>query len=231
RALPAQVVRLTVRDSVTKEVLTDAIVTLLDQGGAIAATGRTRSGGTLVLKPPAPGRYAFSVRKLGFAPATSELFDVTAGDTTRQDLTMRRIPQFLSEVAIRSERESIRNGRFFGLKIGTLSAAIISPTEVDQAVTGARDFTDLVARNSPLGVGVNFERRCVVSPPGTNACLPVIVDGLLTGYAADVVPPEVVDYILILRGNEIGVMYGTIGQNGAVVVFTKRGPKRGPREH
>ncbi|MEP7346537.1 MAG: hypothetical protein ABI877_14800 [Gemmatimonadaceae bacterium] len=51
------------------------------------------------------------------------------------------------------------------------------------------------------------------------------MDGQLTGTAADVLPAEIVDSILILRGNEIGVMHGSIGENGAVVVFTKRGPK------
>ena len=116
------------------------------------------------------------------------------------------------------------------MKIGTLGATIITPTQVDRAVLGAKDFTDLVSRNPSAGNTVDYERRCVFSIRPPQGCLPVIVDGLLIGSAADVIPPEVVDYMLILRGNEIGVMYGTIGENGAVIVFTKRGPKRGPRE-
>ncbi|MEP7347723.1 MAG: hypothetical protein ABI877_20805, partial [Gemmatimonadaceae bacterium] len=75
RTLAAQVVRLTVRDSLTKEVLNDAIVTMVDRGGTIAASGRTRSGGLLLLKAKAAS-YSLFVRKLGFAPAVSDWFEV-----------------------------------------------------------------------------------------------------------------------------------------------------------
>lgn len=230
--LPAQVARLTVVDSLTKDGVPDAIVTIVDRAGNIAGSGRTRGGGTFQLKLPAAGTYSYFVRRLGFSPAVSDAFEVAAADTARVTLPMRRIPQFLTEVAIRSERETIRNESFFGMKIGTMSATVISPTQVDRGILGANDFTDIIGRNPGAAYQVDRERRCVLGmrgyPPG---CLPVIVDGVLTGNSADVVPPEIVDYIIIVRGNELGVMYGSIGLDGAVLVFTKRGLRRGPQAH
>ena len=61
RSLAAQVVHLTVHDSLTTEGLSDAIVAMLDHAGNITASGRTRSGGTLVLKASA-GSYTVFVR-------------------------------------------------------------------------------------------------------------------------------------------------------------------------
>ncbi|MFN8571704.1 MAG: carboxypeptidase-like regulatory domain-containing protein [Gemmatimonadaceae bacterium] len=226
----SQVVRVTVVDSATAEGIVDAAVAMLDGRGQIVSSGLTRSGGVLQLKPHGTGSYTVFVRRLGFRPTTSEPIGVTGTDTTVAVVWLPRIPQFLPEMAIRAERDAIRNEKFFGMKIGTLGATVISPTQVDRAVTGAKDFTDLVSRNPSAGFGVDYERKCVVStrgePPG---CMPVIVDGLLIGNTAEVLPPEIVDYIIILRGNEVGVMYGTIGSQGVVLVFTKRGVKRGPQ--
>ena len=45
----------------------------------------------------------------------------------------------------------------------------------------------------------------------------------------DVLPPEIIDYMLVVRGNELGTMYGSVGELRAVIIFTKRGLKRGPQ--
>jgi hypothetical protein len=37
----------------------------------------------------------------------------------------------------------------------------------------------------------------------------------------DVVVPEMVDYVIVLRGAEVGVRYGSIGHNGIVLIATK----------
>lgn len=230
RAIDAQVVRLTVVDSATAEGIADAAVAMMDARGQIVSSGLTRSGGVLQLKPRATGSFSVLVRRLGYRPTASEPFGLMGTDTTVVQVRMPRIAQFLPEMAIRSEREAIRNEKFFGLKIGTLSATVIAPTQVDRAVLGAKDYTDLIARNQSAGFAVDYERKCVMSTRGyPDGCLPVIVDGLLVGNTAEVLPPEVIDYIIILRGNEVGVMYGSIGSQGAVVVFTKRGVKRGPQ--
>jgi hypothetical protein len=230
-ALGGQVVRLTVQDSSSREPIGLAVVALVGAQGVIAATGITKRDGTLVVGPRAPGTYTIVVRRLGFTPSVSDRFVLGATDTVTREVNIHQIPQFLAPVAIRGERESILNAMFSGMKIGTLSAAIIAPSQVDLALPGATDYTDLVSRNPVPGLRVNYERKCVMSNrSGFEVCLPVIIDGLLTSSPNDVVPPEIVDYMLIVRGNELGVFYGTIGELGAVVIFTKRGPQRGPQE-
>jgi hypothetical protein len=197
---------------------------------SVAASGFTNSTGLLLLKAPKSGSYALFVRKLGFEPKTTAWFEIADDDSSAHEVDLRRIPQFLPDVAIRVERESIRDSKFFGLKVRSLGAVIFTPSQVDKSLHGANDYTDIVTRNPSPGIGVDYGRKCVLSTRGDPPfCLPVIVDGLLMTNVNDVLPPELIDYMLVVRGNELGVMYGTIGELGAVIVFTKRGLKRGPQ--
>ena len=120
------------------------------------------------------------------------------------------------------------------MKVGTLGAVIISPTQVDLAVVGAQDVLDLVSRNPSPGFGIDRAQKCVVSLRGyPPMCLPIFIDGVLVsadGDLADAASPEIVDYIIILRGNEAGVLFGSVGENGLMLIYTKRGLKRGPRD-
>lgn len=230
-SISAQAIHLSVRDSSITQPLGGVIVTLVDAGGDIVASGITRSGREIVLGARRSGVYSVFVRKLGYSPVVSDPIQLRDGEAIAMALTMRTIPQFLPEVAIKGEQDDIRRGKFFGMQIASLGATIISPTQVDRAVLGARDLTDLVARNPSAGNRVDHEQECVLSLRGyPPACLPVIVDGVLTNGSNDVIPPEIVDYILIVRGNEVGVLYGTVGEQGAMLVFTKRGRKRGPSD-
>ena len=225
----AQVVRVTVRDSATAKAIPRAIVTLVHGGGATSANAVTDADGFALLAVRPAGVYALTVRRLGYSPILADSLAMRQGDTLDRAIVMHEIAHFLAQVAVRAERESIRNATFSGMKIWTLGATVITPSQVDVALPGATDFTDLVSRNPSAGFSVDYERKCVMSNRGDPPmCLPVIVDGLLLSNANDAIPPEVVDYMLIVRGNEIGVLYGTIGENGAVLIFTKRGTKRGP---
>jgi hypothetical protein len=42
----------------------------------------------------------------------------------------------------------------------------------------------------------------------------------------DVIVPEMVDYMVILRGSEVGVRYGSIGYNGIILIATRRDWRR-----
>jgi hypothetical protein len=229
-AVEAQSVGVVVRDSIALAPVADAMVALVRPAGTVAASGFTGSNGQLTLKAPTTGSYALLVRKLGFESKTSPWFEVGAGDSSSRAIDLRRIPQFLPDVAVRAERESIRDAKFFGLKIRSLGAVIFTPSQVDKALQSSNDYTDIVTRNPSPGIAVDYGRKCVLSTRGDPPfCLPVIVDGLLMSNVNDVLPPELIDYMLVVRGNELGVMYGSIGELGAVIVFTKRGLKRGPQ--
>ena len=59
--------------------------------------------------------------------------------------------------------------------------------------------------------------------------LRVIVDGMLIGdplSLPDVMAPHVVDFMVVLSALETGVQYGSIGHDGALLIFTKAGLKR-----
>lgn len=223
--------RVTVVDFVARAPIANAVATMIGANGAILATGVSNQVGSIDFAGHTGGRLVLTVRKLGYTPVVADTMVLAGRDTASRQILMQRIPQFLAPVAIRGERESIRNATFSGMKIGTLGATVITPTQVDVALPGANDFTDIVSRNPSAGLSVDYQRKCVMSNRGDPpSCLPVIVDGLLLANANDVVPPEIVDYLAMVRGNEMGMLYGSIGEHGTVVIFSKRGPVRGPRQ-
>lgn len=228
--LDAQVIRTLVRDSLSGHRVGGAIVSLVGQTGSLERSSVSSPEGELTWKV-APGTYTIAVRKLGFEPKSSEPFAVLPNDTVSREVLLSRIPQSLATATIRGEHQAIRDSKFFGMRLGSIGSVIIAPSQVDAALPGANDFTDIVSRNPSAGFSVDYGRKCVLSNRGfPPACLPVIVDGMLRQNAAGVVPPEIVDYMLIVRGNELGVLYGSIGELGAVIIFTKRGMKRGPQD-
>lgn len=227
-AVRGQVIKLTVRDTLDQPV-SNAVIVVARPDSEIRARGLTNRDGQLVLTLRSGGLYGVLIRRLGFTPVRLDSLRLATSDTILRNVRLHAIPQFLAPVAIRSERETIRNATFSGMKIGSLGATVITPSQVDVALPGATDYTDLVSRNPGAGFGVDYQRKCVVSNRGDPPmCLPVIVDGLLLSNVNDAIPPEIVDYMLIVRGNEIGVLYGSIGEGGAVIIFTKRGLRRGP---
>lgn len=222
-----------IRDSLSGTPIADVQVSLLTEHGVVLTFTRTTRAGTFRVSPKKSGTYAVFARKLGFEPTRSEFLTLGTDDSVATNLLMKKIPQFLPDVAIRQERNAIMNEKFYGMKISTLGATVVSPTQVDEALPGARNVLDLLNRNPGAGISVDQERKCVLSLRGyPPTCLPVIVDGLLVsteGDIEDAVSAEVVDYILVLRGNETGVLFGSVGEKGVLVIFTKKGLKRGPR--
>jgi hypothetical protein len=84
-------------------------------------------------------------------------------------------------------------------------------------------MADVLARRALPGILIDQYQRCPKSIRG-GGCLPFAIDGQLYPNGAslqDVVVPEMVDYIIVLRGSEVGVRYGSIGHNGIILIATK----------
>lgn len=230
--LPGQVVRGAIRDS-TSTPIRDALVAVVDSGARVLASVRTDARGEYRVQLSRPGEVAIFARRLGFTPKRSPFQVIGATDSISIDLTLSGAPVRLSAVLIRSQRDSIRQTRVFGMDMRTIGGTIITPAQVDQAVMGARNILDVFNRQAVLGFSVDEDRGCIIHERGfPRECLPAIVDGMLVpdGRALrDMVAPETIDYMMVLRGHEVGVLFGSISEQGVVVVVTKNGLKRGPR--
>jgi hypothetical protein len=211
----------------------DALVGLVTADGKLGAAIRSSARGAYELRVPEPGYYALYARSLGFRPKLSGWIDVEARDTIAADLDLVAAPTQLTAAVIRAQRDSLLDHSILGMNLRAFNGRIVSPAEVDIAALGARDVADMVQRQAYPGILVDAKRRCVRSARGgsTGDCLPVMVDGILLSDPTlldQVVPPIAVDYIVLLRSTETGVLFGSAGHDGALLVFTRHGPKRGP---
>ncbi|MEP7345382.1 MAG: carboxypeptidase-like regulatory domain-containing protein [Gemmatimonadaceae bacterium] len=231
-SVSGQVLRGTIRDSASVPIR-DAIVAAVDSNARVLASVRTDALGQYRMQLRGPSEVAIFARRLGFVPRRSPFQSLTAADSLTVDLTLSGAVVRLSAVLIKSQRDSIRQTRVFGMDMRTIGGTIITPAQVDQAVLGARDILDVFNHQAVLGFSVDEGRGCIIHERGfPRQCLPAVVDGLLVpdGQALRyMVSPEVIDYMMVLRGHEVGVLFGSVSEEGIVVVVTKNGLKRGPR--
>ena len=229
RHLPAQSLTVSVRDS-AGQPLQYVSLTLIDARDEVYASARTGANGIARMLRADAGTYTLLARRFGFRPERRAGLLISPGDTVAVRITLERLSLVLDPILVRAQRDTVRRSRAFGINLRATGGQIITPTEIDRAVLGARDLADVLARQ-PLGaMRVDQYRRCLVSNRGSR-CLPAVVDGQLfyDGTALnDFVLPEVIDYMVVLRGSEVGVRYGSIGMNGIILIATKRDWRRGP---
>jgi hypothetical protein len=224
RVLPAQAISVSVRDTAGRPIAQVSLA-LIDTGGRVVATARTGEGGAALWPRADTGVFQVMARRFGFKPRYSARLHIGRGDTVAVRLTLDRAPAILDPVVIVAQRDSVRREwNPFGINFRATGGYIITPSEIEAAILGARDMADVLARRAIPGILIDHIRRCPRSNRGAG-CLPFVIDGQLfpDGTALqDVVVPEMVDYVVALRGSEVGVRYGSIGHNGIILIATKR---------
>jgi hypothetical protein len=221
--LQAQTLSVSVRDSAGTPIQ-DVGLLLFDHSGKHIASARTGGAGFAHMPRADTGTFRLHARRFGFTPRYSAFFHVGPTDTIAVRITLDHSATILDPIVIVSERDSVRREwNPFGINLRATGGHIITPTEIEYATMGARDMADVLGRRAVPGVLIDQYRRCPRSIRG-GSCLPVAIDGQLfrDGTALqDVVVPEMVDYVIVLRGSEVGVRYGSIGHNGIVLIATK----------
>jgi hypothetical protein len=96
----AQSVRGQVLDDSTGLGLLGARVELLDLGGQVVQQGVTPQNGAFRLLAPRPGRYRLTARRLGYAPRTTPLLDLTLADTLTVALRLTTTAVKLAPVVV-----------------------------------------------------------------------------------------------------------------------------------
>jgi hypothetical protein len=224
----AQSLRVSVRDT-SGAPLAQVGLALIDAAGQVRATARTGDAGVAYLSRADTGTFLVFARRFGFRPLHTELLHLGSSDTLAIRLTLERVTMVLDPVQILAQRDTIRRDRNpFGINLRATGGHIITPTEIDFVTLGARDVADVLARRALPGILIDHVRRCPRSNRG-GGCLPFVIDGQVfpDGSALqDVIVPEMVDYMVILRGSEVGVRYGSIGYNGIILIATRRDWRR-----
>lgn len=221
--LQAQTLSVSVRDSAGTPVQ-DVSLLLFDHSGKHVASARTGAAGFAHMPRADTGTFRLHARRFGFRPHSTGFFHIGSADTLAVRITMERITTILDPIVVLAQRDSVRRDwNPFGINLRATGGYIITPSEIEYAILGARDMADVLARRALPGVLIDQHRRCPRSVRG-GGCLPFAIDGQLypDGTALqDVVVPEMVDYVIVLRGSEVGVRYGSIGHNGIILIATK----------
>jgi hypothetical protein len=226
--LAAQTLLVTVRDTLGNPVK-QASLTLVDSSGHARASARTGDAGTAHMPRADTGAFRVFARRFGFRPQQSDYFHISGADTVAVRIDMVQLSTILDPVLIKAERDEVRDTpNAFGINLRATGGKIITPTEIDYGILGARDVADVLARQAIAGVRIDQRRRCLTSTR-SGRCLPFVVDGQLFrdgSVLQDVVMVESIDYMVVLRGLEVGVRYGSIGTDGILLIATRRDWRR-----
>jgi len=227
RILPAQVISVSVQDS-SGQPIPQVSLALLDSTGKVRIITQTNTRGLAHWARPDTGRFRVLARRFGFRPHRTDLLRLEPTDTTTVRITLERAATLMDPVLVAAQRDTVRQSTVFGINLKAAGGYVITPVEVDRVSMGARDVADMLQRQAVPGVRIDQSRRCLMARLASR-CLPFVIDGQLypDGTALqDVIVPEVIDYMVFLRGTEAGVRWGSIGQNGILLIATRRDWRR-----
>ncbi len=106
-SVTAQVVRGTVRDSLTGAPVRDALVLLLGDDGRARARALSLDAGGYALVAPAPGRYSIRTKRIGYRAVQSHPFGVAQGEVRVHDILAPTIRVSLPSVTVHAQRHCV----------------------------------------------------------------------------------------------------------------------------
>ncbi|MCE2940172.1 MAG: carboxypeptidase regulatory-like domain-containing protein [Gemmatimonadota bacterium] len=218
--------RVKVVDEATGAGVRNAIVALLDSAGTVRAAAASDSGGNAALGlRPEPGDLV-CVRKLGMPLTTRPALEAPAEGGLPWLVLVRAPARELTPVEVRATRlERMKDlnvpntARFFGVE------------EFAPYVPAALNFGDLLRPMNAPGVSMksaNGRVNCVMLRGTT--CVPTLLDNIPSNTVYDL-DPFMIEGIAILNPTDAYQRFGALGQQGLVLIYTKRNlPKRAERK-
>lgn len=238
-SMQAQLVKGSVRDAETKEVVRNAFVALLDTGATMVVGVAVDGRGRFSLAVPQSGVFAVVAMKDGYQRQVSQWLEITPNDTFELTVRMARFSTTLAPVVIEAERDSLRRRGVFGLSANAIGGTIVTPSEIAVAAQTASSAYDVVeSLNVPtLAVRTIYVEvpqkgllpglyRCI-SYRRTGGCVTIVIDGQRYSDTSDLLALEGrlgaqdIAYMVFLRPNEADTLYGSETKHGVLVVVRK----------
>ena len=227
----------TVLDAETEQTVPGAnvIIDELQQGTATDAQGEFELAGI------APGEYTLTVSYLGYK-STSTPVTVQAGETTNVDITIAPDAVQLGDVVVTALGIE-RDERSLGYAVQEVSGeelAGTSETNFVGTLQGRIAGADISTSNS-MGGSARIVLRGARSVSGNNQPL-IVIDGTPLdnqsfraagqaggsggydyGNAAQMINPDNVESVSVLKGPNAAALYGARAANGVIEITTKSG--------
>jgi len=212
----------TIKGKITNEkgeVVAGASVLLVGADKGTAAN----NAGEFILGGIKAGKYTLQVSAIGFQ-SISQTVTIKDGETLDLDFVLKDVNSALNEVVVTGySRQSKRDVTG---AVSTISADIVEKTpvaDVASALQGRAAGVSVDAQGGPGSTAVVRIRG--FGSNGNNDVL-YVIDGVQMRGASNLVNPNDIETITILKDPSITSLYGAQGGNGVIVITTKTG-KRG----
>lgn len=213
-----------VLQSTDRTPVADARIFLITPRGFAADTTHTNPRGEFSLNARQPGRYALSIRRLGYAPERTPYFTLVTGQVKR-DTIVAAFTQLLRpvEVVVRDEVK-----RTIGIDVKTLGRRFLTPEFIDSTRGSARGLPDYIHRAAVPGTWIDNELddRICYRVQVQVGCAQLWLDGVRVESSIELSPLDI-ESIVILRPNEGFTVTGTAG--GSILVYTRKTISRANR--
>lgn len=235
--LRAQTILGRVVDEVNERPVGGAIVTLIARDGEQRARVLADSAGRFVLTPPEAGEFVLVAQRFGYIDTRSPLLALVTSGQAPLELLMAPEPLGLEGLEVSVEELAAEELTRMGLSPRQLGNRWISRDRIDD-IPVKRDVGVIIERAGPSGLRVIRPENqtmggddmglCIslnrATRMGRGSCALNVLDGVpISGPQALNIDPEAVESIAILDPIEAAFQYGTIGGNGAVLFWTRRG--------
>jgi len=243
----AQVIHGRVVDQIRENGIGDASVQLMTRDGESVAQTLSDAMGRFTVAPPGAGEYYLFVEGLGYHTTTSPLLALRAEGEVNLDVTMMPKPIGLEGLAVQVDVGSLAAEQLTiaGIDPKNLGNGWITEAEID-AIEVKRDIGNLlewagtpsirVIRSENMTKGENGEGDdtglCFAFSSartflGEGRCALIVLDGRrISGEAATYLDPYTIGQAAVLRPIDARILFGTAGDAGAVMFWTKRGRPR-----
>ncbi|MDY0076410.1 MAG: TonB-dependent receptor [Bacteroidales bacterium] len=155
--------------------------------------------------------------------------EIPVGTKALINVSLKSDVQLLEEMVVvgyEIRRKADLIGAVSSIKMDELNALPVS--SVDQALQGRASGVNITSNTGMPGEGVKIRIRGVGSINSSNEPL-YIVDGIPTANALDVLHPNDIESVDILKDASSTAIYGSRANNGVVLITTRKGVKGKPR--
>ncbi len=203
-----------------------------------AKTGETLIGVTILIKGTTQGTTTDIDGKFKFAtdqlkPASVLVFsyigytsiEMAVGANTRLDVKLESSSVMLDEMVVIGYG-SVKKRNVLGAvsKVDSRDMAKIPVASIDQALQGRAAGVQVTQNTGAPGEGVSVRIRGIGSINSSNTPL-YIVDGMPTEDALNLLSPNDIESISVLKDASAAAIYGSRATNGIVLITTKKGSK------
>lgn len=155
--------------------------------------------------------------------------EIPVGTKTLINVSLSTDVQLLEEMVVvgyEIRRKADLIGAVSSIKMDELNTMPVS--SLDQALQGRAAGVNITSNTGMPGEGVKIRIRGVGSINSSNDPL-YIVDGIPTANALDVLHPNDIESVNILKDASSTAIYGSRANNGVVLITTRKGVKGKPR--